>query len=867
MPERAQLVVGAGWTQDVPYAALRQLPHATVHSSAEAATDSPARRLALAESLTAQHRNWESAPPVILLDDPHLMDAPSLQVLTQLAHQMRTTSTVLVIAASSEVHAGVDPDFSRVMADPGTLQLQIPALVADDVVALARERGFHDINSQGVAAVLEHSGGRLRVAEEILAEVPQGAWPADPDTLPIPRSVVRDVLGPIRDSGSEDLWRLVATLAVLEESSDLTRIAEVAGVADLSEAVDLAVASGVVREARSAGLSLLELIHPAAQRIIIAEMKPSERRALHSRAATCVEHAEDQLIHRAAAAQGQDPDLACALQQAAVAAEYQGRWRDSARLHFAASGVLPRSAPRDAELLKGVDALASAGNVAQALPWLGVAKSIAPSPERDVVLANLALHRGKAAEAHDLLQRASAAEPADQEVHAQIALRRTLDALVRWDGEDLCDWADRAMQLSPPDSPTYIESRAMRGVGLAARGRLDEATATIRELAAENVSGAHSQRFHLCVGWVSLLAGNLREAVRALESAVPTQQLRGSLRISLWAQGWLARVQLLLGEWDDALRTADDGLRQCHEAGIELVTPLLHWTSAEVRLCRGQPTDEVLGGTRSRAFFSDYLAMQVPERCTRAISAYVRGDHEARAAALRPLLSEDPWTSGRGSFWPWHADLVDALIAADSLVEAQRAAADFRRYTSDASAHVRALAEAACARVAGAAGDAAAAEQHFARALDLVCDDQYPTDRARILLSRGQVLRRVNRRRDAMESLERAREFYQGVGAKVLVERCEQELRATGMSWGGATAGSAGEARDSTSGNAVVLTPQELSVANLVVQGMTNAEVARELFIAEKTVQYHLTRIYGKFRIRSRTELATVHFAEDSRPH
>lgn len=863
-PERAQLVVGAGWSQSVPYAGLRQFSQCPVSAEgSQGQSEEPAHRLSVAEQLIERLRSWEDGAPVILLDDPHLIDEASLQVLCQLGHQIRRTSTVLVVAVTSDSHHSLDRDFARLLEDPGSVRLSIPALEADEVVSLARGHGFHDVDSQGVAALLEYSGGRLRVVEEILAAVPQGAWPVDPETLPIPSSVAAEVLDPIRRTGSEGLWRLVAALAVLDGDTDLNRIGKVAGIEELSPAVDLGVASAVLQETRSAGLTVLQLSHPAASRVIRAQLMPSERRRLHERAAEHVEGVEAQLVHRAAAAQGEDPQLAHDLQQAAVAAEYFGRWKDSARMRMAASGVLPRSAHRDAELLRGVDALASAGDIAEALPWLGIAKSIAPSAERDVVLANVAIHRGKAAEADDLLQRASAAHSGDNELHAQIALRRALDALVRWDGAGLCRWADRAMQLSSPDSPSHIESRAMRGVGLAAQGRLDEAAETIQELAEEHIVGAQSQRVHLCVGWVALLTGNLREALRALESAVPTQQNRGSLRISLWAQGWLARVQHLSGEWDDALRTADEGMRQCHEAGIDLVTPLLHWTSAEIRLCRGQPTEQVLGGVRSRAFFSDYLAMQVPERCVRAVSAHVRGDHEGRVAALRPLLSEDEWSAARTSFWPWHADLVDALVAAERHQHAHQVAEAFREVTAGANDYVRSLAQSACARVAGAAGDLPAAEKHFSHALELLSGEQYPTERARLLLSRGQVLRRANRRREAVESLERAREFYQEVGARVVVERCEQELRATGMSWGGGTAaGSHAPRRRTEAGDGVALTPQELSVAELVVRGKTNSEVARELFIAEKTVQYHLTRIYGKYRIRSRTELAAVHTPE-----
>lgn len=68
----------------------------------------------------------------------------------------------------------------------------------------------------------------------------------------------------------------------------------------------------------------------------------------------------------------------------------------------------------------------------------------------------------------------------------------------------------------------------------------------------------------------------------------------------------------------------------------------------------------------------------------------------------------------------------------------------------------------------------------------------------------------------------------------------------------------AGEANGAESAARVKLTAQERSVSELVVQGLTNKETARRLFLAEKTVQYHLTRIYSKFGIRSRTELASV---------
>lgn len=856
------VLVGAQWSRAVPYALLgqlRTLPKAQRHSE----TDCLEHRLHVAEQLLDHLCAEADEPRVIALDDVHLADPESLQVFSQLGRGLYATKALLVVGFEPSTSSALDPDFARLLTDPGCVRAEIADFRSEDAVELARERGMHDIGEHGAAALADFSGGRLRVAQEILAEIPDGRWPADPRDLPLPRSVAAEVLDPIRRADSPDLRSLSAALAVLRDPQDLTRVARVAQLEDLQRAVDLGVESGVLHEHLSAGSTTLRLSHPAAQRVISAETLPSVRRQLHHRAAESAASQEERLVHLASAAPGADAGLAQQLGEAAAAAERMGRWEDSARLRFGAAKVMPHSVERDAQLLSGMDALASAGRITDVLPWLEVGRSISASGVRDTVLANVAVHRGQAAQADDLLSRAAAAGPDNDEFNAQIALRRTLDSLVRWDGPKICEWADRAMQLSRPEDPAHVESQAIRALGFAAQGRLREAQEEIREVADQGGEGAQKQRFHLCAGWVALLNGSLREAVRELEAAVPTQHARGSLRISLWARGWLARVQYLLGEWDDALRTAEDGMRQGAAAGITLVGALLHWTAAEIRLWRGHPVEDVMRRAEDGAFLSSYLAMQVPARCARAIAANVRGDHDGRAAALQPLLEVDPWTDQRSSFWPWYSELVDALISVGRDEEAKNAAEQFLHNSTGANDYVRALAETAVARATRAEGDITDIEQRLDRAIRLLSDGQHPTTLARVLLSRGQILRRANRRREAVESLVRAREFYEGVGASVFVHRCDQELRATGMSWRGLSGGD--PTRSLAEGaNYVILTPQERSVADLVVQGMTNAEAAQKLFIAEKTVQYHLTHIYGKFGIRSRTELAAVLFGENT---
>src|SRR5699024_9184432 len=121
---------------------------------------------------------------------------------------------------------------------------------------------------------------------------------------------------------------------------------------------------------------------------------------------------------------------------------------------------------------------------------------ISPSARRDTVLANVAIHRGQAAQADDLLSRAADASGND-DVTAQIALRRTLDSLVRWDGPKTREWAARAMDLSESDDPAHVESRAIRALGFAAQGKIREAQQVIRDVARHSVRSAQNQRFRL----------------------------------------------------------------------------------------------------------------------------------------------------------------------------------------------------------------------------------------------------------------------------------------------------------------------------------------------------------------------------------
>ena len=153
-----------------------------------------------------------------------------------------------------------------------------------------------------------------------------------------------------------------------------------------------------------------------------------------------------------------------------------------------------------------------------------------------------------------------------------------------------------------------------------------------------------------------------------------------------------------------------------------------------------------------------------------------------------------------------------------------------------------------CHGMVAAEGDFRA---HFERALEWHAKADMPFEAARTHLAFGERLRRAGHRSDSRPQLEAAGAIFAKVGAQPWLQRAEAELRSTGRTV---------RARDAPSDE---LTPSELQVALRVAEGLTNREVAGVLFLSPKTVEHHLSSIYRKVGVRSRTELAR-HMSADA---
>jgi DNA-binding CsgD family transcriptional regulator len=140
-----------------------------------------------------------------------------------------------------------------------------------------------------------------------------------------------------------------------------------------------------------------------------------------------------------------------------------------------------------------------------------------------------------------------------------------------------------------------------------------------------------------------------------------------------------------------------------------------------------------------------------------------------------------------------------------------------------------------------------AADQLYRQAIEHLGRAGTPPDLGRACLLYGEWLRRENRRVDAREQLRRAHEMFTEMGVPGFAERARRELAATGETVRKRIV----DARDE-------LTPQETQIARLASERLTNPEIAAQLFLSHRTVEYHLRKVFGKLGISSRRELNAV---------
>jgi len=141
--------------------------------------------------------------------------------------------------------------------------------------------------------------------------------------------------------------------------------------------------------------------------------------------------------------------------------------------------------------------------------------------------------------------------------------------------------------------------------------------------------------------------------------------------------------------------------------------------------------------------------------------------------------------------------------------------------------------------------DGAQAEELHLEAIDQLSRSRLVALHPRAQLNYGEWLRRENRRADARTHLKAAYRAFEAMGAQGFAERARRELVATGET-----------IRKRTPDKRDELTPQEAQIARLASERLTNHEIAAQLYLSHRTVEYHLHKVFATLGISSRKELA-----------
>jgi DNA-binding NarL/FixJ family response regulator len=298
-----------------------------------------------------------------------------------------------------------------------------------------------------------------------------------------------------------------------------------------------------------------------------------------------------------------------------------------------------------------------------------------------------------------------------------------------------------------------------------------------------------------------------------------------------------------LGDWDSADELTLEAIRLAEETGQPLMAGFALSTRARLLAARGHDEDSRLAAL---------AALEIAE--SGAVTTGLRFVHAAlgflhlgldridEAIAELELAERLEQGSGHGepTIVPWIPDLVEAYVRTGRDEDARLVLGTL---AAQAEATGSAVAAAAAARCRGLLDEDF--DPAFAEALEQDDCRPMPFERARTLLAHGRRLHRARRRAEARDRLREALDGFEQLRAAAWARQAEAELRAAG-------------ARRRRLSDGDSLTPQELRVATAARRGGTTREIAAELFLSPKTVEFHLRRIYTKLGVHSRAQLVTA---------
>jgi DNA-binding CsgD family transcriptional regulator/tetratricopeptide (TPR) repeat protein len=784
----------------------------------------------------------EERPLLCVIDDAHWLDEASTAAMAFVARRLDADGIAVLFGVR-------DPEI-RAFTAPGIAELCLGGLDRSAARQLLATRLPPGAGSLVAEQVLEISRGNPLALIEL------------PSDLTATRLAGQRPDGPRRRAGTAVAHGFLRRLAHLPSSTRRALLVVAASDVDELRALSRAFAvlgldPNTLKPAEQVGLvtlaSSVDFCHPLARSAIYGAAEENDRRAVHRALAVAADdagEADRHAWHFAAAARGPNERIASALVRAAESARHRGGvWSEAKALERAAR-LTPEPQLRAQRLTRAGDAAFRAGR-----------PELAEALLAEAVGGELDLHEFAHAQARRACIRLERGE-LDDALHLMIGGANELEPTDPRAAATLLTNAATAADHHRLDIPWSIEL-AERAWRLAGDGAIDDPElchiASFQRLSAGRIRDAMDLAWR-CAELVEsdpgggvvvadaastlLYAGEHAAARRLLDRAVAANRGAGAFGVLGYTLHIYAQVDWYDGYLQRAYGHALEAVQIVEELGTQQTLDDCHSRLAMFEAVLGKESDS--RGHAQRALES---ALQLGDRKNEVkargalgMLALVTGDADAAPSQLAPAVGAlEVGGVGNPNQFRIHPDLVEAYARLGRMEEAKSVAASLER---QARATGIAWSLGAAMRCRALVVDAdAAAEAEFQEALRFH-ERAGVFERGRTELCFGEQLRRRGRRRDSRMHLGAALEAFEGSGASPWAERARTELRASGLTL-----------RRHQPAAREQLTPQELQIARLVAEGKTNRDVAATLFVTPKTVEFHLTRVYRKLEIHSRSEL------------
>jgi len=594
--------------------------------------------------------------------------------------------------------------------------------------------------------------------------------------------------------------------------------------------------------------------HPIIRSAVYHDATPDEARAAHRALADVLQgesvEADRRAWHLARAAEGPDKAVADELERSAWRTLARSGAPVAAAAFEQAAELSTDHAGRARRLVAAAEAAWTGGDAIRARALLDrVERLHAPAGDVGVdsqyLRALVELRAGVPDDALPLLLSAARAAVGSRSVRAVAVLMAISEAAFQAQAEDA--WAEVGRLAEEIEGAVKGDQAVLARLLLAAT-RSSAWGVGADDLA--RIEAMDAPELQVRAAGLVWALGEHALARRLRSSAVDRARTRGAAGTLAWALQYTVLDELRRGRHASAEASADEGRRLALETGQPNVACQHEAALVELAALRGEEETarQLAEEALARATVNRLVGAAVVSRRALARLELSRGSGEAaleHMEAVRGLRL----SGHRGVALYALADLVEAAVRAGRDDLQDSLAADVALVSASGSGEARA----AVARARALLASGEEARRHYLEAIHLYDAADLPFELARTELLFGELLRRERRRVEARPHLRIAIEMFERLGAPLWAERAGTELRASGQT-----------ARKRDVSTLDQLTPHELRVVAAVARGLTNKEIAAQLFISPRTVDYYLRNVFGKLAITSRAELIRLELAADS---